>query len=228
MRKTGWRLKSTRLGYWYLRVSEAPELRSRPLHRVHGRAVDGLLPTGPDARTWMRWQNEAQMLFFQHPVNLAREAAGRPTIGGVWTWGGGCLPQVPDGPSLTIADHPLAVGLARASGGRVLGLDVLAGPLDGLSPTSLDPVLAFWDRLWWPTLEEDWDAWGAAVAELEILVGRLLADLKSGRIRSLTLDDGAGRQFRVARGSLLRFWRSRGGLRDRIRRSAASPLDPAG
>ena len=166
------------------------------------RAVDGFLPTGPDARTWMRWQNEAQMLFFQHPVNRARETAGRPTIGGVWTWGGGCLPQVPDGPSLTIADHPLAVGLARASGGRVLGLDVLAGPFDDLSPTSLDPVLAFWDRLWWPTLEGDWDAWGAAVAELEILVDRLLADLKSGRIRSLTLDDGAGRQFGVARGSL--------------------------
>ena len=190
--------------------------------------MDGFLPTGPDARTWMRWQNEAQMLFFQHPVNRARETAGRPTISGVWTWGGGCLPQVPDGPSLTIADHPLAVGLARASGGHALGLDALAGPLDGLSPTSLDPVLAFWHRLWWPTLEGDWDAWGAAVAELEVLVDRLLADLKSGRIRSLTLDDGAGWKFRVVRRSLMRFWRRRGGLRERIRRSAASLLESDG
>jgi hypothetical protein len=224
----GLALKAIRPGRWYLRVRDIPELRTWPLHRVHGHSVDGSLPTGLDAGAWMRWQNEAQMLFFQHPVNRARELAGRPTIGGVWTWGGGRLPKVPGGPSLTFADHLLAVGLARASGGRVLGLDALSRIAEGLPSTAPDFALAFWDRPWWPALAGDWDAWGRAVAELEAVVDRLLADLKAGRIGTLSLDDGTGRRFEVTRRVLMRFWRRGGGLRDRIGRSPGPSVDPGG
>ncbi len=215
----GLELMVTGSGRWYLRVREVPELRTWPLHRVHGRAVDAYLPTGPDARTWARWQNEAQMLFFQQPVNRAREAAGRPTIGGVWTWGGGVLPQVPGGPRLTVADDPLGVGLARASGCRVLGLDELIRTAEGWPPAAIDSAVAFWDRLWWPALEGDWDAWKGAVTGLETLAERLLADLGTGRIRTLTIEDGIGTSFAVSRRSLLRFWRRGEGLHDRVGRS---------
>jgi hypothetical protein len=209
-------------------VRQPPELRNWPLHRVQGQGVDGYLPSGPDARAWMRWQNEAQMLFFQHPVNRARETAGRPTIGGVWTWGGGCLPRVPGGPSLTFADHPLAVGLTRVSGGRVLGLDRLTGTAEDWPPAASQSVLAFWDRLWWPALEGDWDTWGGAAEDLEYLVHRLLADLKAGRLRRLIVEDGTGAQFAVTRTALMRFWRRRGVLRDRIGHFAVRRLDPVG
>ena len=66
------------------------------------------------------------MLFYGHPVNRAREAAGRPVISGVWTWGGGVLPTVAGGPALTIADHPLGIGLARAGGGAAQALEALS------------------------------------------------------------------------------------------------------
>ena len=36
-----------------------------------------LLPMGPDAGTWRRWQNEIQMLMHEHPVNVARERDGK-------------------------------------------------------------------------------------------------------------------------------------------------------
>jgi hypothetical protein len=207
---------------WYLRVSQVPGLRTRPLHQVVGHPIDAHLPVGPDAKAWARWQNEAQMLFFSHPVNEARERLGRPVISGVWTWGGGLLPELTQGPDLTVADHPLALGLAGASGGRSLGLD-------GWSPSQGGPgdsVPVFWDRLWWPMLEGDTAAWSRALAALEILMGDLLQSLRSGGIQSLTMDDGEERRFTLSRGDLRRVWRRRGTLRDWISRRQSSPNAP--
>jgi hypothetical protein len=172
--------------------------------------------------TWTRWQTEAQMLFYSHPVNAERECRGLPAVSGVWTWGGGTLPVLKPGPDLTVADHPLALGLARASGGRALGLDgwgASQGPPE-------DSVLVFWDRLWWPVLEGDVLAWTRALGELEALVADLLQTLRSGGIESLILDDGEERRFTLTRAGLLRLWRRRGTLRDWISRRArvAHPL----
>jgi hypothetical protein len=81
-----------------------------------------------------------------------------------------------------------------------------------LAPES---VLIFWDRLWWPALAADSDAWSAALAELEVLIAGLTADLVAGRMRGLVLDDGERWGFVLTAWGLRRFWR-RGGLRGRI------------
>ncbi|WP_295447350.1 phosphoglycerate mutase [uncultured Thiodictyon sp.] len=215
----GLRLVAPRPGSWYLRVEVGPRLRTSPLHAVTGQALDAFLPTGADARAWNRWQNEAQMLFYQHPVNQERQRLGRPTISGVWTWGGGVLPKVPDAPAMTIADHPLAAGLVRAAGGHLLGLDALtAAPLawleSGLRPSA--EVVIFWDALWWPALTEARDAWCAALADLEALVARLCAELAAGRLGSVTLDDGQRWTFTLTVWGQRRVWRRGGGLRERL------------
>lgn len=201
---------------WFLRVTRIPRLHTRPLHRVVGRTLDAQLPAGPDARAWARWQSEAQMLFYAHPVNQERERRGLPALSGVWTWGGGVLPELTQGPDLTVADHPLALGLAGASGGRTLRLDdwCLSQGAPG------DSVLVFWDRLWWPMLEGDALAWTRALGELETLVAALLQALGVGRIQTLTLDDGEVRRFTLTRAGLLRLWRRRGTLRDWLSRRA--------
>lgn len=199
---------------WFLRVTRIPRLRTRSLHRVVGRPVDAQLPTGPDATLWARWQGEAQMLFHVHPVNQERERRGYPTLSGVWTWGGGTLPALNPGPHLTVADHPLALGLAGASGGRSL-------PLDGWGQsrgTREDSVLVFWERLWWPMLEGDAEAWAKTLGGLEGLTADLLHALGAGRIQALTLDDGEAWRFILTRADLLRLWRRRGTLRGRIYR----------
>jgi len=212
----GMRLAVPRPGAWYLRVDQTPQLRTRPLHAMAGRALDGLLPAGPDARAWNRWQNEAQMLFYQHPVNQERERLGRPPVSGVWTWGGGVLPRVSGGPRLTIADHPLALGLAQAAGGRSVGLgEGSRTPLAWAVPEVGPPpgeVLIFWDALWWPALTGDCGAWRAALSDLEALAGRLDAELTAGRVRSLVLDDGQRWTFTLTAWGQRRFWR-RGGFR---------------
>jgi hypothetical protein len=201
---------------WFLQVTRIPGLRTHPLHRVVGRPLDAQRPSGPDARAWARWQGEAQMLFYAHPVNQERERRAHPALSGVWTWGGGTLPVLKPGPDLTVADHPLALGLAGASGGRSQKLDGW-GPSQGAPE---DSVLVFWDRLWWPALEGDAAAWHQSLPELEMLMADLLGGLAAGRIRSVLLDDGEGYRFALGRLSSLRFWRRRGTLRDWVSRRA--------
>jgi hypothetical protein len=180
---------------------------------VVGRGLDACLPSGPDARAWNRWQNEAQMLFYGHPVNQARETAGRPVISGVWTWGGGVLPAVSGGPALTIADHPLAVGLAQASGGVRRGLDALdcAAWRDGTGT-----VLVFWDPLWHAVSAGDLDAWRRGLDALDVLVATLWSELAAKRLRCLTIDDGSGDRFTLSRAGQRCFWRRRGAMGDWI------------
>lgn len=201
---------------WCLRVPRVPRLRTWPLHQVQGRPLHGRLPTGPDARDWGRWQTEAQMLFHSLPLNQGRERRGLPALNGIWIWGGGTLPTLGSGPGVTVADHPVALGLAAVSGGRSLGLEGW-GPSQG---TSEGPVLVFWDRLWWPALEGDLAVWLRSLPELEILAVNLLAGVTAGRIRSLLLDDGEGHRFSLDRPGVLRFWRRGGTLHDWIRRRA--------
>jgi hypothetical protein len=134
------------------------------------------------------------------------------------------LPEVVTAPRFTVADHALAVGLARAGQARVSGLD-------GWDPRkaadeSPESVLVFWDRLWWPALEGDEGAWAQAVSALEMLMADLLQTLRSGGIRSLTMDDGEEWRFTLSRGDLRRLWRRRGTLRDWISRRRSSPNTP--
>ncbi len=220
--RDGLTLVATRPDRWYLRVLTAPDLSTSPLHRVSGQGVAPYLPSGPDARAWNRWQNEAQMLFYQDPVNQAREAVAKPAISGIWTWGGGVLPQVVGGPDLIIAEHPLARGLARAAGARSLGLDDLIRHQFTRSDPPPAHVLVFWDRIWWPAIERDWDAWSRAIAGLESLIAGQCTELAAGRVCALTLDVGEGWSFGLNRWALRRFWRRRGTLRQRIEQAARS------
>jgi hypothetical protein len=66
------------------------------LDRVSGRPIDGWMlqdaanPSG--AQLLRRLQSEAQMLFYTHAVNDAREAARQPPLNGFWITGAGAHP----------------------------------------------------------------------------------------------------------------------------------------
>lgn len=70
------------------------------MDRVAHRQLDAWLPNGgqlPQARALLRLQNEAQMLFYTHPVNDRRAARGLASINGFWisgtgAWDGQALP----------------------------------------------------------------------------------------------------------------------------------------
>lgn len=55
---------------------------------LSGQDLGDWWPTGADWRAWRRLLNELQMVWHEHPVNEAREAAGQMPINGVWLYGG--------------------------------------------------------------------------------------------------------------------------------------------
>lgn len=77
---------------WYAAHDTLRELPTASLDRVIGRNPDLWLNDHPQARWLRRLQAEVQMLFYQHPVNDAREAAGQLPINSFWLSGCGTPP----------------------------------------------------------------------------------------------------------------------------------------
>ncbi len=116
--------------------------------------------------------SEIEMLFFDHPVNRAREAAGAPRIAGVHPWGGGRLPgggprRMPPG----WGGEPYLAGLWRLAGARPA-----AGPGELLEAGGVA----------WPVAAEE--AGDAMLERLETRIGvEALGALSRGRLREVRL-----------------------------------------
>lgn len=79
-------------GRWRAEGDVFANLPWASLDRVAHRRVDAWLPDGqqqPQARGLLRLQNEAQMLFYTHPVNDVRAARGLASVNGFWISGTG-------------------------------------------------------------------------------------------------------------------------------------------
>lgn len=203
---------------WYLRLTAPSRARFFPINDVVGRAVAHFLPEGEDAALWQRTMNEAQIVLHNHPVNRAREAAGRRTVNSVWLWGAGALPQQLRSPYTAVqATTPLARGLARAGGveptapqpGTALGQDTLV---------VLEDLLR-------PALHLDLDAWRAALIALERdWFAPLQAAFRSGRLDRLHISapgDRTNLELSVGASQRWKFWRRPCSLDDLLKRLPA-------
>lgn len=104
-------------GAWYVCLAQAPQL-STTLPRVAlGKNVYTFMPQGVEASRWLAIMNEVQMLWFEHPVNVARVAAGQYEVNSVWFSGGGewpnALPTLHTPPDLMLSNNVLHQGLAH-------------------------------------------------------------------------------------------------------------------
>ncbi len=102
-------------GRWYAAVEGVSRATGAPPAEVAGQALDVVsLAAGPDAARLRAFLTELQMLWYEHPVNLARREAGRPEANALWLWGGGRLPAESPavGPVELRADGPGLKGLA--------------------------------------------------------------------------------------------------------------------
>lgn len=74
---------------WYVAHETLVDLPCASLDRVAGRTIDLWMTPHPQARLVRRLQNEVQMLWYQHPVNEAREARGQLPVNSFWLSGCG-------------------------------------------------------------------------------------------------------------------------------------------
>jgi len=187
---------------WFVRVLHAQRLETRPPEVALGAPLFAFMPAGADAARWRRWQNEMQMLLFEHPANRERERAGRAPVNSVWLWGGGTVNRERGAPAASIfADDVRVRDLARGRGVEVApapaNFDAL--PLSGTAAVWLAPIergdaierLADLDRTWMVPVERSLNA--GRLSEVELILG--------GR-------EHASR-FAVRRSSFARRWRAR-------------------
>lgn len=82
----GWQRVHAGPGLWFVAHGSLTALPSASVERAINRNVD---PWMPEARRLRTLQNELQMVLHQHPLNLAREAAGQLSLNSVWIDGCG-------------------------------------------------------------------------------------------------------------------------------------------
>jgi 2,3-bisphosphoglycerate-independent phosphoglycerate mutase len=70
------------------------DTRSTPPHDLTDQTVLGDYPRGPGSDLLSHLMSESVALFADHPVNIARLAAGKPPATNVWLWGLGSAPRL--------------------------------------------------------------------------------------------------------------------------------------
>lgn len=72
----------------------SPDTRSTPPHDLTDKTVIDDYPRGPGSALLTHLMSETVALFADHPVNVARRAAGKPPATNVWLWGLGSTPHL--------------------------------------------------------------------------------------------------------------------------------------
>lgn len=196
----GFRLETPTPSRWYLGVPKDMDCETHDPEYMAGGPVFDFMPSGPDASQLKQLMNEVQMLFHEHPVNQARETAGKQLINTVWLWGGGRLPEVEiHGPRQVMTDLALVRGLALFAGS---GCTEWPGPLDAVLGAQTGLLALHAD-----------DARGLEKIEMHA-AQPLLHALRRGNLHSVDIYPGGTMIYRITRPMLRRFWRSRRALKE--------------
>ena len=131
---------------WFARSATVPAIVTRPLTAALGQPLRALLPSGPDAGKWRRWQDEIQMLLHEHPVNVARERCAQSPVNSLWLWGGGTPPPANASKIRTCANGGTAAALAAYAGAPASSLPANLDAVLGNGPLGETTVIAL-DRL---------------------------------------------------------------------------------
>jgi hypothetical protein len=123
------RFEAVRPDAWFARRRQPASIATTPPDAAQGRNPMASMPSGPDSGAWKRWQNEIEMMLYDHPVNRAREARGALPVNAVWFSGGGRLvdvamppPAFVTAPQSRLGD--LARGIARRAGATAAHDDI--------------------------------------------------------------------------------------------------------
>ncbi len=193
---------------WFMRADDWAGLRTSTPDAACGHNIDIWMPQGSGEREWRRLQNEVQMLWHDHPVNLARMEDGRKPLNALWMWGGAAAGAAADtsrytdifNPSGWSRDLGIPAGIHVAS--RTPAEFIAAKPQSGLL------VL---EQLIEAALAGDWGSWLMRYQELEAAwFAPLLQALEDGTLDELSLTIGDGtrlREYSTGKFASWKFWR---------------------
>ncbi|MGL5630845.1 MAG: hypothetical protein ACRDD3_00675 [Azovibrio sp.] len=222
---------------WYLEAVEGLELPALPpLSAAAGRQLNSLMP---DANTLSRLMNELQMVLHNHPVNQEREEQRRPTLNGLWLWGGGkvasptVLPSVSSDNRPSIdglwSDDPLASGLAQH-----LNLPIFPSPenisecLSDAHGKNISHGLISCENLLEPSLLEDQEGWVERLQQLEQCWFTPLRHALGHKVKTIDLISPAAYgllNWHITHTDRWKFWKRPPQLQQLAHLLASSPLE---
>lgn len=194
-------------GHWYLQREQALSLDYHALDYALGRDIKHFLPVGDDELWWRRIVNEAQMLFFQHPVNQQREEQGRLTVNGLWLWDrsfkndGNAVNDRPE------YQYIYTDNLVAKSMGAITAAEEL--PVEAFMNSGVkgkDNLLVL-DQLYPAVSYGDMDAW---LEDLQVfcsgVFNSVLQRLHQGEFKEINIFPCDGRVLKVTRNQQWKFW----------------------
>lgn len=189
---------------WFMRADGWETLQTASPDAAVGMNLTDWLPTGPAAADFRKLQNEVQMLWFEHPANVAREEKGLPPINSFWPWGmSSAAAAMPPAPVFATSGVPRWLAAIATS-----PTSALPNPFTGGSP---DSMLVCGD-LAGPAIAADWAGWLAHMKRFEkSLFAPALAALKHGHAGGIKLVLGhrnSLKEFTTTKWAQRAFWRT--------------------
>lgn len=82
----GLRFHALSAGRWLVGASQPLVVETTPLLSRVGQSIDDDLPRGAGRDVWLARFNLAQMVLYDHPLNLKRQEVGKLPVTGIWFW----------------------------------------------------------------------------------------------------------------------------------------------
>lgn len=205
--EAGKRLLYGNASTWFVHAEDWSELQTSSPDAASGHNIDIWMPKGPGERDWRKVQNEVQMHWFNHEVNVGRESRQLKPVNSVWLWGGPAIaaserPHHYD-KAFNLSDWTRAFSQFVAEHTVSENADALLTSLGKRNMLLLDALLE-------PALANDWARWLDRMKQLDHdWFAPVLHALKSGkldRVSLITTHDSRISRFTATRSSLRKFW----------------------
>lgn len=185
---------------WFMRAGDWSDLKTSSPDAAVGLNLTDWLPSGKQAVNFRKLQNEVQMLWFEHPVNVERESRGLPAINSFWPWA----------PSSAVKATDTRLAASHAPGWLAALATCAAAPRELLSGAAGDATIVACE-LSESAIAADWAGWIDRMHQLEeTLFAPALASLLQGRLRAVRLllsQRDAQTEFTTSRMAQRAFWR---------------------
>jgi hypothetical protein len=187
---------------WFMAAGDWETLQTASPDAAVGLNLTDWLPTGPAAVNFRKLQNEVQMLWFEHPANIEREANGLAAVNSFWPWG-----QSQRSPSVTQPVMAAAGVPAWLSG---LANSEPAALPDPFSGKEADSILVH-GELCHSAIAGDWSTWLGLMQRFEeTLFAPILVGVQTGskaQVRLVIGNRSAHKEFITTKWAQKAFWR---------------------
>ncbi len=205
---------------WYISGDALGPVTGSSPYLAEGQNIELWLPSSRKgvrghARTWMQFQNEVQMVWATHDINLQREAQGQLPVNAIWLWGQGRLHTPPAcAVSAVFSNKSVTQGLGLAAGLPFASTPATFAEFHALPAlNSSHAALVELDNFIRPAIQHNASAWHAVLMQLEHdWFAPALAALQEGILPALMLTltgETSSITLRLTRTDLYKIWRWR-------------------